>query len=106
MCALFAPVVLSLVAAPPAQWVEKVHEVGKDGLTLAGRIEAGDTKVKVLVDDRTTLELPARRYRVSLTAGKSYRLTLASKEIDSYLVVQDGSGQQVDFDDDSGGGLG
>jgi CHAT domain-containing protein/tetratricopeptide (TPR) repeat protein len=81
------------------------HVVGKVGLTIEGRLAADDARVAVTVAPGKSGTLPAKRYLVKLLHGKSYRVTMRSKELDSFLVVQDAKGQQVAFDDDSGGGL-
>ena len=47
--------------------------------------------------------LPAKRYEVRLQGGKTYRLTMDSQELDSFLVLQDKTGKELAFDDDSGG---
>src|SRR5438067_1695580 len=83
---------------------DKVHTVGKDGLTLHGKVDASDAKVKVIVGDKP-VALRAKLFQVQLSAGKSYRIAMDSKEFDSFLVVQDMAGKQLAFDDDSGGGL-
>src|SRR5579859_5069298 len=81
-----------------------VHEVGKTGLTLEGKVAADDPKVKVIVGARFGL-LPAKVFEVKLQGGKQYRISLDSREIDSVLVVQDKDGKQLAWDDDSGGDL-
>ncbi len=48
---------------------------------------------------------PAKRYEVRLAAGKTYRLTMDSKDFDSYLILQDKEGKELAFDDDGGGAL-
>jgi hypothetical protein len=103
---LFVSLLLFFVIAGalPAQTAEMVHELGKDGLKLTGRVVETDPKTKVDVEDGKSLEMPAKRFLVKLLGGKSYRLTMRSKEIDSFLVIQDAAGRQLDYDDDSGGG--
>src|SRR5262249_34717781 len=49
--------------------------------------------------------MPAKLYKVRLEAGKKYRLTMDSKELDSFLLLQDKSGNELAFDDDGGGDL-
>ncbi len=65
-----------------------------------GMIAKEDAKVK-------TEEgfLHAKRFEVRLQGGKTYRLTMDSNEINSCLVLQNKTGEQLAFDDDSGGGL-
>jgi CHAT domain-containing protein/Tfp pilus assembly protein PilF len=82
-----------------------VHVVGKKELSLEGRIAADDAKTKVTLEDGSEVGMPAKRYSVKLAAGKSYFLTMGSSAIDSFLIIQDQDGNQVDYDDDSGGGL-
>src|ERR1700693_430998 len=102
--AALAMALLALPAIIGAGEPAKVHRVGKDGLTLPGEIVATDAKVKVMAGNQSLL-LPAKRFEVELAAGKRYRVTLDSDEIDSVLVVQDANGKQIAWDDDSGGGL-
>src|SRR5437868_6374312 len=103
--ALAVILVLASRSLLPAQPNETVHPVGKDGLTLAGRLEASDPKVRVTVAPGKSGALLATRYLVKLAGGKKYQLTMRSKELDSFLVVQNARAEQVAFDDDSGGGL-
>jgi CHAT domain-containing protein/tetratricopeptide (TPR) repeat protein len=87
------------------QPAEKEHVVGKDGLVLEGRIGGDDPRIEVTVAPGKILRLPRKSFLVRLAGDKSYRLIVESKEIDSFLVVRDAAGKQIDFDDDSGGGL-
>jgi tetratricopeptide (TPR) repeat protein/CHAT domain-containing protein len=87
-----------------AQGEGKVHAVSKDGLTLQGKVEKDDPKVKVIVGNKFW-QLPAKLFLVKLSSGKKYRISMDSKEIDSGLVVQDKTGRQLAWDDDGGGGL-
>jgi hypothetical protein len=48
--------------------------------------------------------LPAKRYIVPLKAGKICMLTMASGDLNAFLVLQDKAGEQQACDDDSGGG--
>jgi tetratricopeptide (TPR) repeat protein len=82
---------------------EKVHTVGKEGLILEGKVEKASRKVKFIFTDTKAGEFPAQLFVVKLAAGKQYRITMDSKVIDSFLVVQNEAGQQVAWDDDSGG---
>jgi CHAT domain-containing protein len=99
-------IALLIVAVPVnAQPADIEHAVGKDGLALTGQIAEDDAKVTVYLPANETLALPSKRYLVKLLGGKSYRVTMRSKDIDSYLVVKNPQGKQIAFDDDSGGGL-
>jgi hypothetical protein len=83
---------------------EKVLTVGKDGLKVEGKVSADDPKVKIVVGPKSG-ELPATLHLVKLSAGKSYRITMDSSDIDSVLVIQNKAGKQIAWDDDSGGML-
>jgi hypothetical protein len=48
---------------------------------------------------------PHKAFNVQLEKGKTYVVTMASTEMDSFLFVYDPNGKMVGFDDDSGGGL-
>jgi len=80
----------------------KVHEVGKK-LTIKGEVSRTDPKVKVVVGAKMG-QLPAKMYLVKLKGGTKYKITMSSEPVDSFLVVQDATGKQLGFDDDSGGG--
>jgi hypothetical protein len=97
-------VLLMAASAAFPQPASKEYEVGKAGLTLEGKITADDAMVKVttLINEKT-FELPAKSYSVKLTGGKSFVVTMRSEAIDSFLVVHDASGKQLEYDDDSGG---
>jgi hypothetical protein len=92
---------LLFAASANAQPSETVHEVGKDGLTIDGQVARNDAKVKVTLVDGKIIEIPAKRHLVKLLAGKTYFVTLRSKAIDSFLIVEDAAGKQIDYDDDS-----
>ena len=49
--------------------------------------------------------LLAKRFEVRLQAGKTYRLTMDSNDLDSFLVLQDMMGKDKAFDDNSGGNM-
>jgi heme/copper-type cytochrome/quinol oxidase subunit 2 len=82
---------------------EKVHEVGKGGLKLTGKVARTDPKVKVVAGEKMGM-LPAKLYLVKLKAGTKYRIKMSSDDFDAFLVLQDSAGKQLAFDDDSGGG--
>ena len=75
-----------------------------------GVIAENDPKVKPPVEYlkfRTQKEqglmLPSKRFAVQLQSGKTYGITMTSKELDSFLVLRDKTGVDLAFDDDSGG---
>ncbi len=49
--------------------------------------------------------LPAKNYSVKMKKGMTYTITMRSKELDSFLVLQDKDAKQLGWDDDSGGDL-
>jgi formylglycine-generating enzyme required for sulfatase activity len=63
-------------------------------------IVEGDAKVET-----QSGSLPAKRFDIHLEGGKTYRLTMDSDDLDSYLLLQDRTGLELAFDDDSGGNL-
>ena len=50
-------------------------------------------------------DLPADANSKKMTAGKTYTIDMVSKQIDSYLRLEEASGKQLAEDDDSGGNL-
>lgn len=87
---------------------DKLHDVGKGGLKIEGRVDGTDPKVKIRRDDldfKFDSDLPGKTYQVKMAAGQSYRIDMISDHIDSFLVIQDDKGTQLAFDDDSGGNL-
>ncbi len=80
---------------------DKEHVVGKGGLALEGKVEDDDPKVKILGGP----SLAAKKYMVKLMAGRKYKITMDSDDLDSFLVIQNKAGKQIALDDDSGGAL-
>ena len=82
--------------------IEKKPVIVKDKMIFEekGMIALDDAKVKT-----PNGLLPAKRFEVRLQAGKQYRVTMDSKDLDSFLILQDKTGKVLAFDDDSGGGL-
>lgn len=92
------------LANPVGAGGEKVHTVGPDGLSIEGEVKVNSPTLKVK-SPFGDFKILAEPYEVTLEKGKAYVLTLNGKNIDSYLIVQDDSGNQVGMDDDGGGGL-
>ena len=63
-----------------------------------GAFAEGDAKVKTARGP-----LVAKRFEVRLLAGKTYRLTMESVDLDSYMELIDEAGKSFALDDDSGG---
>ena len=70
---------------------------------MQGGVAATDAKIKAIDGNKYRCR-PSGSPVVS-ARREMPRLTLDSKEIDSVLVVQDKTGKQLAWDDDSGGGL-
>jgi serine/threonine protein kinase/formylglycine-generating enzyme required for sulfatase activity len=85
-----------LLAAEIAKQVKRLVIPDKLVLEKNEKITGNEPKVKAM---------PAKRYEVHLQKSKSYRLAMNSEQLDSYIVVQDKTGFELAFDDDSGGAL-
>jgi hypothetical protein len=79
-----------------------VHDVGKEGLTLQDTVAPTDAQLVAMKKGKEVRQLPAREFRVRLSAGKKYLIAMTSKDFDSYLSVRAPSGHAVAWDDDSG----
>jgi hypothetical protein len=55
--------------------------------------------------DRLKITSPCKVYLVQMAAGKRYKIDLMSKVLDSYLRVENSTGQQLATNDDGGEGL-
>jgi hypothetical protein len=87
-----------------AQAGDKVHTLSAGNLKINGEITGDDIKVRVTnPGNNASGALPAKTYMVKLAAGR-YQMDLASEDIDCVLVVQDKTGKQLAFDDDTGKG--
>ncbi len=53
--------------------------------------------------DKSRTQSFCKTYTFKMTEGKSYQLDMKSKDLDSYLRLEDPQGNQVAADDDSGG---
>jgi formylglycine-generating enzyme required for sulfatase activity len=73
---------------------------GKIVLAKKGVISTDDPRFQ-----HPDLSVPVKRFQVRFRAGRTYRLSMDSHEIDSMLLLLDKSGQILAGDDDSGGGL-
>jgi formylglycine-generating enzyme required for sulfatase activity len=67
----------------------------------AGTIAKDEAKVRTAKGQ----SMPAKVFEVPLRAGKKYHVTMNSKDLDSFLVLQDKTGKELAVDDDSGGNL-
>ncbi len=53
--------------------------------------------------DKAKPQCYCKTYTFKMTEGKSYQIDMKSMAVDSYLRLEDPQGNQVAFDDDSGG---
>ncbi|MFO0969169.1 MAG: PPC domain-containing protein [Gemmataceae bacterium] len=83
---------------PPGPVVGSVREVGA-GLSLSDRLDASDPRDAIRRDSYQ------KAFLVRLEAGAPYVIDMKSKELDSYLRLENERGDQLMYDDDSGGGL-
>jgi hypothetical protein len=83
----------------------QVYTLGKDGLKIEGKIDAGDGKVSFMPVEGKEFQLPGKLFLVKLPANKKFTVSMDSNDLDSVLVVKDEAGKQLAWDDDSGGGL-
>jgi hypothetical protein len=87
---------LVLIPAGSGQAQDKGDE---KGLNITGELNAKDGFDKVKKD------CYCKTYKFKMMAGKTYQIDMKSMELDAYLRLEDSSGKQVAFDDDSGGNL-
>jgi hypothetical protein len=74
----------------------KPRELGKNGLTVKGQINANDD---------TPIGKVGKVFSVELKAGQTYTIELNSADLDSYLYLFDAKNALLAQDDDSGGDL-
>jgi WD40 repeat protein/tRNA A-37 threonylcarbamoyl transferase component Bud32 len=83
----------------------KAPEVKTIALELKdGAAEVQPALVATDVKDLVRIQSVCKIYSVKLKAGKTYQIDMKSKDIDSYLRLEDAVGEQLAEDDDSGGG--
>ncbi len=87
------------LAAPPA--CPTISELDCDAL-VAGELDAGAACALVINgrDDGSVFD----RYELRLTEDKPVTITLTSADFDAFLYLYDADGDELAFDDDSGGG--
>jgi hypothetical protein len=76
--------------------VDVAHPLVKD---FAGELTASDPK------DSVRTSCFSKIFTYQMEKGRTYQIDMKSKEIDSYLRLENPGGVQVAFDDDSGGTL-
>ena len=76
---------------------EKKKEVAGKELVIEGELTDQDDKDKVRTGSYCKI------YPFKMVKGKSYQIDMKSKDVDSYLRLENSQGEQVAKDDDSGG---
>lgn len=76
--------------------------IGPDGLKIAGTLNAGDPLDPVLGKMRNAR---CQVFEVTMQRGQRYQIDLISDRFDPYLRLEDSTGRQLAFDDDSGARL-
>ena len=94
--ALISP--LTFIPTILAQETKKAEVISlTDGkASVKSSLKADDEKDK-------TQQQPCKVFTVDCKKGRNYKIDMASKEIDSYLRLEDASGKELAKDDDSGG---
>jgi hypothetical protein len=91
------PFKLSIKPSEPIKTTEIALADGKGQVNGALAKEDGVDRV------RTTSV--CKVYAIKLSGGKTYQIDMISKDIDSYLRLEDATGKQLAEDDDGGGNL-
>jgi hypothetical protein len=73
--------------------------VGEAVLNVKDELRLGDPK------DRVRTESFAKEHKVEMKVGVKYSIEMLSSDFDTYLRLEDDAGNQLAFDDDSGGSL-
>ncbi len=90
---------LALAAACPPAAAQAIRVEAKDGkVTVEGSLTKEDAQ------DRVRAGCFCKVYAVKMEAGKSYRIDLMSKVMDSFLRLESPEGNQLAEDDDGGDG--
>ncbi len=93
-----SPAVAMVVKAFPKTPVTKEITLKAGAFSEEGKLDYTDGK------DPQRRQCYAKAYALKLEAGKKYQIDLKSREIDSFLRIEDSKKQQLAQDDDSGGG--
>jgi Bacterial pre-peptidase C-terminal domain len=101
------PAILLLFSGPAAL-VSLPHVLAQEGkkpatVTLKDGKAVVQSSLKSEDDKDKVQKQPCKVFTVDLQSGKNYQIDMVSKEIDSYLRLEDSAGKQLAKDDDSGG---
>jgi thiol-disulfide isomerase/thioredoxin len=90
---------VAVLALVPAGWAQAAGEKGdKDKeLKVSGELKNDDPF------DKVREKSYCKTYKFKMTKDKKYQIDMKSKDVDSYLRLEDSGGKQLAFDDDGGG---
>jgi hypothetical protein len=90
---------LVLLVPLPAAWPQEGQKGDDNGMKIEGKLSPDDPKDKVMTKS------PHRVHTMKMKGDQTYQIDLVSQAFDAFLRVEDESGKQLAFDDDSGGNL-
>jgi thiol-disulfide isomerase/thioredoxin len=94
LCSLIALAIVSLVSAVACAGDKaKPAPGGSEPIVINGELTEKDP-----ADKRTNN--PSKLHKLQLSAGKAYRIDMASKDFDTFLRLEDPSGKEIAFNDD------
>jgi hypothetical protein len=86
-----------LLAPLPAARALDDKKDGGDGLKIEGKLTDDDPKDKVITRS------PHKVHEFKMKSGSTYIIDMKSRQLDSFLRLEDSTGKQLAMDDDSGG---
>lgn len=105
--AVALPFAASQEAKKAEQDAKKVEQEVKKAEPVALALKEGKAKVDGALkadDDKDTAQKePCKVFTVDLKRGNNYKIDMVSKELDSYLRLEDPAGKELAKDDDGGG---
>ncbi len=110
---LFLPLCVGALRAQDAKQDEKKEEKKEDKqekkafekLSFKEGLAKVDSSIKSDDEKDKAQKVPCKIFTVDLKAKQSYKFDMVSKEIDSFLRLEDADGKELAKDDDSGGGV-
>jgi hypothetical protein len=88
-----------VLLVPLPAWSQEGKKDDDNGLKVEGKLSPDDAK------DKVQTKSPHQVHPMKMKGGQTYQIDLVSQAFDAFLRVEDESGKQLAFDDDSGGGL-
>ena len=104
LTALLAPqLCMSMAAAQDDKKDEKQESKKPELLTLKEGVAKVDGALKADDEMDRVQKNPCKVYVVDFKTGRNYKIDMVSKELDSYLRLEDATGKELAKDDDGGG---